>query len=213
MGTGLRAPDEPARFARRLCAALRLWAVVVPLPVAAGVLCEVELVTAQPTPPMAASRPTTASMRAIGRRRRRRGRMPRASRRRANQSSSRSSTRGGRRVRADARASPRASREVPGDCSSDMPTPRTIPYDAAMGLELTARGVADGDAGAVAAALVAPGGVRELRVAGEAREDTLFPLASLTKPLVALAVLLAVEEAVMDLDEPVGEHLAPYRDG
>jgi CubicO group peptidase (beta-lactamase class C family) len=82
-----------------------------------------------------------------------------------------------------------------------------------MGLELIDRWVAEGDAGAVAAALVDPAGVRDLRLAGDAHEDTLFALASLTKPLVAVAVLLAVEEEVLDLDQPVGEHLAPYRDG
>ena len=44
---------------------------------------------------------------------------------------------------------------------------------------------------AVAAAVVDRDGIRELRVAGAADERSLFALASLTKPLVALAVLVA----------------------
>ena len=80
-------------------------------------------------------------------------------------------------------------------------------------LRLVDEWVEQGDVGAVAAAIVDADGVRELHCAGEAREESLFALASLTKPLVALAVLLAVEEGVLELDAPVGEHLAPYREG
>ena len=43
--------------------------------------------------------------------------------------------------------------------------------------------------------------------------DSLFALASLTKPIVALAVLVAVEEGALDLDAPVGRHLAAYAAG
>jgi CubicO group peptidase (beta-lactamase class C family) len=60
---------------------------------------------------------------------------------------------------------------------------------------------------AVAAAAVGPDGVREARSAGDARPDSLFALASLTKPLVALAALVAVEEGALGLDEPAGRHL------
>jgi CubicO group peptidase (beta-lactamase class C family) len=66
---------------------------------------------------------------------------------------------------------------------------------------------------AVAAAVVGPEGVRELRLAGAAERDSLFALASLTKPVVALAALVAVEEGALALDEPVGRHLAAYASG
>jgi CubicO group peptidase (beta-lactamase class C family) len=71
--------------------------------------------------------------------------------------------------------------------------------------------VAEGDAPAVAAAVVGREGVRESRVAGAAGPDSLFALASLTKPLVAVAVLVAAEEGSIDLDAPVAGHLAQYR--
>ncbi|MDX6546928.1 MAG: hypothetical protein QOG33_478 [Gaiellales bacterium] len=80
-----------------------------------------------------------------------------------------------------------------------------------MPLSLIDTWVADGDVPAVAAAVVGAEGIRELRVAGPANERSLFALASLTKPLVALAVLVAAEEGALDLDAPVGEYLAPYR--
>ena len=50
-------------------------------------------------------------------------------------------------------------------------------------------------------------GVRDLRVAGDADERSLFALASLTKPFVALAALVAAEEGAIDLDAPAAEHL------
>jgi CubicO group peptidase (beta-lactamase class C family) len=68
-----------------------------------------------------------------------------------------------------------------------------------------------GDVPAAAAAVVAAGGVRETRIAGAARPESLFALASLTKPLVALAAMVAAEEGSIDLDAPVAEHLAAYR--
>ena len=66
---------------------------------------------------------------------------------------------------------------------------------------------------AVAAAVVGPDGVRETRAAGDARAGSLFALASLTKPLVALAALVAVEEGALGLDDPVGSHLPAYASG
>jgi beta-lactamase class C len=42
---------------------------------------------------------------------------------------------------------------------------------------------------------------------GNADPTTRFALASLTKPLVAIACLVACEEEVLDLDEPIGRHL------
>ncbi len=70
--------------------------------------------------------------------------------------------------------------------------------------------VAEGDVPAVAAAVVDRRGIRELRVAGAADERSLFALASLTKPLVAIAVLVAAEEGSLDLDAPVADHLPGY---
>lgn len=64
---------------------------------------------------------------------------------------------------------------------------------------------------AAAAAVVGPLGIRETRSAGTAGPASLFALASLTKPLVALAVMVAAEEGSIDLDAPVAEHLAAYR--
>jgi CubicO group peptidase (beta-lactamase class C family) len=66
---------------------------------------------------------------------------------------------------------------------------------------------------AVSAAVVGAEGVREARTAGEAGPDSLFALASLTKPLVALATLIAVEEGALGLDDPLGGHLPPYASG
>jgi CubicO group peptidase (beta-lactamase class C family) len=66
---------------------------------------------------------------------------------------------------------------------------------------------------AVAAAVVGPEGVREIRTAGAAQPGSLFALASLTKPAVALAVLVAVEEGALELDEPAGTHLPAYAAG
>jgi CubicO group peptidase (beta-lactamase class C family) len=80
-----------------------------------------------------------------------------------------------------------------------------------MALELIDEWVAAGDAPAAAAAVVGRDGVRETRLAGAARDDSLFALASLTKPVVALAVMVAAEEGALGLDAPVGEHLPAYR--
>jgi len=66
---------------------------------------------------------------------------------------------------------------------------------------------------AVAAAIVGPEGVRETRLAGDAEHTSLFALASVTKPIVALAALVAAEEGAFELDEPVGRHLAAYASG
>jgi CubicO group peptidase (beta-lactamase class C family) len=54
-------------------------------------------------------------------------------------------------------------------------------------------------------------GIREQHAAGDAAAGSLFALASLTKPLVALAVMVAAEEGSVDLDGPVAEHLPAYR--
>jgi CubicO group peptidase (beta-lactamase class C family) len=80
----------------------------------------------------------------------------------------------------------------------------------AMPLAAIDRWVSDGDVPAVAAAIVDRDGIRDLRVAGDADERSLFALASLTKPLVALAALVAAEEGSIDLDAAVAEHLTAY---
>jgi CubicO group peptidase (beta-lactamase class C family) len=72
--------------------------------------------------------------------------------------------------------------------------------------------VAEGDVPGVAVAVVAASGVEDLYVAGTAQADSLFALASLTKPIVALAALVAAEEGTIELDAPVADHLPEYRD-
>jgi len=70
--------------------------------------------------------------------------------------------------------------------------------------------VAEGDVDAVAAVVVDARGLREQHAAGAARDGSLFALASLTKPMVAAAVLVAAEEGALDLAAPVAYHLAEY---
>jgi CubicO group peptidase (beta-lactamase class C family) len=83
-----------------------------------------------------------------------------------------------------------------------------------MALEAIDRWVAEGRADAVAAAVVGrDGAVLERRFAGAGEESSLFALASLTKPVVALAALVAVEEGVLDLDAPVCGLLPALADG
>src|SRR6266536_4798218 len=86
-------------------------------------------------------------------------------------------------------------------------------YDPAVALEMVYTWVADVGVPAVAAAVVAADGIRNLRRAGDARPDSLFALASLTKPIVALAAMVAVEEGSIELDAPAGRHLPQYRSG
>src|SRR5437588_260208 len=76
-----------------------------------------------------------------------------------------------------------------------------------MSLELIDSWVEEGDVRGVSAVVVDASGVREARTAGDARPDSLFALASLTKPLVAAAVLVAAEEGALDLDDPVASHV------
>jgi CubicO group peptidase (beta-lactamase class C family) len=81
-----------------------------------------------------------------------------------------------------------------------------------MSLEMIDAWVADGDVEGVSAAVVDRSGVQELRTAGAATSGSLFALASLTKPIVALAVMVAAEEGALGLDEPVGAYLPEYGD-
>jgi CubicO group peptidase (beta-lactamase class C family) len=80
-----------------------------------------------------------------------------------------------------------------------------------VALEMIERWVAESTVPGAAAAAIEPGGIRETRYAGVARPDSLFALASLTKPLVAAACMVAAEEGAIDLDAPVADHLAGYR--
>ena len=66
---------------------------------------------------------------------------------------------------------------------------------------MTLEAIAGWPVGAAAAAVVGAGrGVLE----SYGDLDAVFPLASVTKPLVSLAVLMAVEEGALGLDEPAG---------
>jgi CubicO group peptidase (beta-lactamase class C family) len=64
------------------------------------------------------------------------------------------------------------------------------------------KAVLDWPVGRAAAAVVDAGGV----VGSVGPVEAPFALASVTKPLTALACLVAVEEGALDLDEPVGTH-------
>jgi CubicO group peptidase (beta-lactamase class C family) len=74
---------------------------------------------------------------------------------------------------------------------------------------MTSRGVLDAlddwPVTTAAAALVGPSGI----IATHGPIDHAFPLASVTKPLAALAVLIAVEEEAVTLDDPADEALIP----
>ncbi len=79
-----------------------------------------------------------------------------------------------------------------------------------MPLKMIDTWVVDGTVGAVAAAVVTPAGVRDSRLAGAATGRSLFALASLTKPVVAVACMVAAEEGAVDLDAPLAVHLPTY---
>jgi len=72
--------------------------------------------------------------------------------------------------------------------------------------DLLARAVARGEAGEVVA-LVSRGGETQLETAGGADADTIFRIASMSKPVVAVAALILVEECALRLDDPVDEFL------
>jgi CubicO group peptidase (beta-lactamase class C family) len=71
--------------------------------------------------------------------------------------------------------------------------------------------IADHGIPAVAAAVVTAEGTVERRFAGRAVPDSLFALASLTKPLIATACVVAGAEQAIDLGAPVADHLPAYR--
>jgi CubicO group peptidase (beta-lactamase class C family) len=63
---------------------------------------------------------------------------------------------------------------------------------------------------AVSAVVVGQSGEIASRFAGAGRPESLYALASLTKPLVAAAVMIAIEEGALELDAPAAEHLPAY---
>lgn len=67
--------------------------------------------------------------------------------------------------------------------------------------------LADWPVGAAAAAVVGPGGV----LAGHGDTERVFELASVTKPLAARAVQVAIEEGAVDLDTAAGPPGATVR--
>jgi CubicO group peptidase (beta-lactamase class C family) len=72
--------------------------------------------------------------------------------------------------------------------------------------DLLAGAAARGDVGEVVA-LVARDGETQLETAGGAEPDTIFRIASMSKPIVAVAALILVEECALRLDDPVDEFL------
>lgn len=80
-----------------------------------------------------------------------------------------------------------------------------------VAVEMIDRWVAESTVPGAAAAAIGPGGVLESRFAGVAQSDSLFALASLTKPLLAAACMVAMEEGAIELDAPVAAHLDAYR--
>jgi CubicO group peptidase (beta-lactamase class C family) len=61
-------------------------------------------------------------------------------------------------------------------------------------------------------ALLARGGEAHLETAGGAESDTIFRIASMSKPVTAVAALILVEECVLRLDDPVQEYLPELAD-
>jgi CubicO group peptidase (beta-lactamase class C family) len=84
--------------------------------------------------------------------------------------------------------------------------------------EIVARAVEQGDAPGVVAA-VASGSTVHVEVAGRLavdgppmREDTLFRIASITKPMTAAVVLTLVEDGLLHLDDPVEQTIPELAD-
>ncbi len=72
--------------------------------------------------------------------------------------------------------------------------------------DLLAGSVQRGEAGEVVA-LLSRDGETQVETAGGADPDTIFRIASMSKPVVAVAALVLVEECVLRLDDPVDEFL------
>jgi CubicO group peptidase (beta-lactamase class C family) len=61
--------------------------------------------------------------------------------------------------------------------------------------------------------IVAEHYVGEARAGFRVTHETLFPLASVTKPVTAAAFMTLVDDGAVSLDEPVGRHLPEFRTG
>jgi CubicO group peptidase (beta-lactamase class C family) len=72
--------------------------------------------------------------------------------------------------------------------------------------DLLAGSVQRGEAGEVVA-LLSRDGETQVETAGGAEPDTIFRIASMSKPVAAVAALILVEECVLRLDDPVDEFL------
>jgi CubicO group peptidase (beta-lactamase class C family) len=72
--------------------------------------------------------------------------------------------------------------------------------------DLLAGSVQRGEAGEVVA-LLSRDGETQVETAGGAEPDTIFRIASMSKPVVAVAALVLVEECVLRLDDPVDGYL------
>src|ERR1700679_80177 len=72
--------------------------------------------------------------------------------------------------------------------------------------DLLAGSVQRGEAGEEVA-LLSRDGETQVETAGGAEPDTIFRIASMSKPVVAVAALVLVEECVLRLDDPVDEFL------
>jgi CubicO group peptidase (beta-lactamase class C family) len=77
--------------------------------------------------------------------------------------------------------------------------------------DLLAGSVQRGETGEVVA-LLSRGGETHLETAGGAEPDTIFRIASMSKPVAAVAALILVEECVLRLDDPVDEFLPELAD-
>ena len=78
------------------------------------------------------------------------------------------------------------------------------------------RGVLDGHvqrgAAPGAVAVIARGGDTLIEAAGDVRPDSIFRIASMTKPVAAVAALIMVEECALRLDDPVDTCLPELAD-
>jgi CubicO group peptidase (beta-lactamase class C family) len=76
---------------------------------------------------------------------------------------------------------------------------------------LLERAAASGELSAAVLEVTAPGGSL-VRAYGRARPDTVFLLASITKPMTAATVMALVERGQLTLDDRVGKHLPEFGD-
>jgi CubicO group peptidase (beta-lactamase class C family) len=63
-----------------------------------------------------------------------------------------------------------------------------------------------------AIAMIEPFGLRDIASGAPMTEDSIFAIASMTKPITCVAVMSLVEAGSIGLDDPIGEHLPALRD-